>query len=168
MQTEIDRSRFITRTTDRYTFELDCADLSLHISTSGRQMILNSADIAAMMDLLQQESKDKPVQETFPKIDWSQYVVATFATYKRIALYLLKDECLALQATLSGENDTTPCEAYTVDFCYEEKGEALYFPSPNSDLRHLGIAWGGVTHWATVSDLESGIQQYARSLSINK
>ena len=81
MQTESQHDqRFIVRQTDFYTFELDRADLSLRISAAGRQFCLNTTDVAAMMDLLQQESKDKPVQASFPQIDWSQYVVPSIAT----------------------------------------------------------------------------------------
>ena len=145
--------RFITRSTDMFTFELDRSNLSLSISTSGRQFRLNSADIAAMMDLLQHR-EDQLVQAQFPQIDWSEYTLS-FITYHCIALSMITDASLIVASQVD-----EPADAYSLTVeGYEEKGEALYFPAS----KRLGIAWHNSTHWAMVNSLEKGIQQYTKT-----
>lgn len=141
--------RFITRQTESYTFELDRADSSVRISASGRQMCLNSADVAEMLDLLQQEHKDKAGPLSFPEMD----VVHPRVTSSRISVYLLTNAHLVLEAT----SCDGLIEAYTIQLGeHTEKAQALY----HLRTRRLGIAWKELVDWQTVEDVAIGIQTF--------
>lgn len=128
---------------------------------------LDSGTVTALLIEARDVIERGPVQESFPGIDWGQYATAG-ATYHRIALYLLTNDRLIVQASSSSDDDTP--QAYKIDLGYQEQAEALYFPSLNNPhQRRLGISWCGIVLWSIVEDLDGGIQQFiAKSLPIHQ
>lgn len=142
-----------------------CLSCGNKLSASEAWRSLDSGTVTALLIEARDVIERGPVQMSFSGINWGEYVT-TGATYHRIALYLLTNERLIAQASGSSDDDTPP-QAYKIDLGYQEQAEALYFPSPrNPHQRRLGISWCGIVLWSTVEDLDNGIQQFVRSLSL--